>query len=77
MYHKDDSAEPSFGRIGKFIFLRARVCWPLLWLCRPFCPFCIWERCLDSNPEAQSDLQNTLDFRVITLEAFFGLRNKC
>jgi hypothetical protein len=27
--------------------LRARVCWPLLCLCRPFC---IFERCLDSNP---------------------------
>jgi hypothetical protein len=25
------------------------VCWPLLWLCRPFCTF---ERCLDSNQES-------------------------
>jgi hypothetical protein len=25
------------------------VCWPLLCLCRPFC---IIERCLDSNPES-------------------------
>ncbi len=30
-------------------FWRARVCWPLLCLC---CPFCIFERCLDSNPES-------------------------
>jgi len=30
-------------------FLRARVCWPLLCLCLPFC---IFERCLDSNPES-------------------------
>ncbi len=30
-------------------FGRARVCWPLLCLCRPFC---ICERCLDSNPES-------------------------
>ncbi len=29
--------------------LRTRVCWPLLCLCRPFC---IFERCLDSNPES-------------------------
>jgi hypothetical protein len=29
-------------------FRRARVCWPLLFLCRPFC---IFARCLDSNPE--------------------------
>ncbi len=26
-----------------------RVCWPLFFLC---CPFCIFERCLDSNPES-------------------------
>ncbi len=31
------------------IFWRARVCWLLLCLCRPFCMF---ERCLDSNPES-------------------------
>jgi hypothetical protein len=30
-------------------FWRATVCWPLLCLCRPFC---IFERCLDSNPES-------------------------
>ncbi len=30
-------------------FWRARVCWPLLCLCRPFC---IFERCLYSNPES-------------------------
>ncbi len=30
------------------LFLRATVCRPLLCLCRPFC---IFERCLDSNPE--------------------------
>jgi hypothetical protein len=28
---------------------RAGVCWSLLCLCRPFC---IFERCLDSNPES-------------------------
>jgi hypothetical protein len=32
-----------------FFFLRTRVCWPLLCLCRPFC---IFERCLNSNPES-------------------------
>jgi hypothetical protein len=32
-----------------YIFWRAKVCWPLLCLCRPFC---IFERCLDSNPES-------------------------
>jgi hypothetical protein len=32
-----------------YSFWRARVCWPLLCLCRPFC---IFERCLDSNPES-------------------------
>ncbi len=34
-----------------FLFLffwRARVYWPLLCLCRPFCMF---DRCMDSNPE--------------------------
>ncbi len=31
------------------IFWRARLCWPLFCLCRPFC---IFERCLDSNPES-------------------------
>ncbi len=30
-------------------FLRARVCWSLLFFCRPFS---IFERCLDSNPES-------------------------
>jgi hypothetical protein len=30
-------------------FLLARVCFPLLYNCRPFCSF---ERCLDSNPES-------------------------
>ncbi len=30
-------------------FWRARLCWPLLSLCRPFC---IFETCLDSNPES-------------------------
>ncbi len=30
-------------------FWRARVCWPLLCLCRPFW---IFERCPDSNPES-------------------------
>ncbi len=30
-------------------FWWARVCWPLLCLCRPFC---IFERCLDSDPES-------------------------
>ncbi len=30
-------------------FWRARVCWSLLCFCRPFC---IFERCLDSNPES-------------------------
>ncbi len=45
---------PLFFRILHFhsffvYFLwRARVCWPLLCLCRPFCTF---ERYLDSNPE--------------------------
>jgi hypothetical protein len=33
-----------------YFFRRARVCWPLLCFCRPFC---IFERCLDSNPESQ------------------------
>ncbi len=32
-----------------YIFLAARVCWPLFCL---HCPFCIYERCLDSNPES-------------------------
>ncbi len=32
-----------------YIFWWARVCWPLLCLCRPCC---IFERCLDSNPES-------------------------
>jgi hypothetical protein len=32
-----------------YIFWRARVCLPLLCLFRPFC---IFERCLDSNPES-------------------------
>jgi hypothetical protein len=31
------------------IFWWAIMCWPLLCLCRPFC---IFERCLDSNPES-------------------------
>jgi hypothetical protein len=35
--------------VKDFFFLRARVCWPLLCLCRPFC---IFVRCLDSNPES-------------------------
>ncbi len=32
-----------------YIFWRTRVCWPLLCL---GCPFYIFERCLDSNPES-------------------------
>ncbi len=32
-----------------YIFWWARVCWPLLCLCRPFC---IFDGCLDSNPES-------------------------
>jgi hypothetical protein len=32
-----------------YFFWRARVCWPLRCLCRPFC---IFERCLDSNWES-------------------------
>jgi hypothetical protein len=36
------------------IVLRAIVCWPLLCLCRPFC---IFEKCLDSNPETCSSRQ--------------------
>ncbi len=42
----------SFSCLLKTIFtcyLRARMCWPLLCLCRPFC---IFERCLDSIPES-------------------------
>ncbi len=37
------------GSFFIFIFLRATVCWPLLCICRPFC---IFKRCLDSNPES-------------------------
>ncbi len=33
-----------------YIFWWARVCWPLLYLCRPFV---IFEGCLDSNPESR------------------------
>jgi hypothetical protein len=33
-----------------YIYWRARVCWPLLCLCRPFCFF---ERCLYSHPESR------------------------
>jgi hypothetical protein len=32
-----------------YIFWPARVCWPLHYLRRPFC---IFKRCLDSNPES-------------------------
>ncbi len=32
-----------------YIFWRAKGCWPILCLCRPCC---IFERCLDSNPES-------------------------
>ncbi len=32
-----------------YIFWRARVCWPRLCLCRPFC---IFGSCLESNPES-------------------------
>jgi hypothetical protein len=42
----------------------ARVCWPLLCLCRPFC---IFERCLDSNPESCCSKQHygsLLNFQV-------------
>jgi hypothetical protein len=43
---------PPLGESANFsvviFFLRARVCWTLLFLCRPFC---IFERCLDSNPQ--------------------------
>jgi hypothetical protein len=53
--------EPFFLKLGSkyfglwinifpvYFFGRARMCWPLLCLCRPFC---IFERCLDSNPES-------------------------
>ncbi len=37
------------GRFFCIFFWQARMCWPLLCLCRPFC---ILERCLDSNPES-------------------------
>jgi hypothetical protein len=32
-----------------YLYSWARVCWPLLCLCRPFC---IFKTCLDSNPES-------------------------
>ncbi len=32
-----------------YFFRRAKVCWPLICWCRPIC---IFERCLDSNPES-------------------------
>jgi hypothetical protein len=35
-------------------FLSARVCWPLLCLCRPFC---IFERYVDKNPESYRSKQ--------------------
>ncbi len=38
------------------IFWGARVCWPLLCLCRPFGTL---ERCLDSNPESCRSKQAT------------------
>ncbi len=37
-----------YNFFGGYFFLRSRVWWPLLCLWRPFC---IFEKCLDSNPE--------------------------
>jgi hypothetical protein len=37
-----------------YIYWLARVCWPLLCLCRPFCFF---ERCLYSHPESSLSKQ--------------------
>jgi hypothetical protein len=49
--------DPGWNKFGSGInipdpqhcFWRARECWPLLCFCRPFC---ISDRCLDSNPES-------------------------
>jgi hypothetical protein len=38
-----------FNTFFYIFFWRARVCWPCHCLCRTFC---IFERCLDSNPES-------------------------
>jgi hypothetical protein len=46
---------PKRSHREKYFFLgRAKVCWPLLCLCRTFC---IFERCLDSNPESCCSMQ--------------------
>ncbi len=38
-----------YSRVSVDLGGRARVCWPLLCLCRPIC---IFERCLASNPKS-------------------------
>jgi hypothetical protein len=43
---------------NSFFYWRARVCWPLLCLGRPFCIF--YERYLDSNPESCRKLAGAL-----------------
>jgi hypothetical protein len=54
----------------------ATVCWPLLCLCRPFC---IFERCLDLNPEscrsklARYQLSNPSSWEMNAL--FLGVNN--
>jgi hypothetical protein len=43
-------------------FWRARVCWSLLCLTGMCHPFCIFERCLDSNPESCRSKQARYQF---------------
>jgi hypothetical protein len=47
-----DLSVPQYRNTSFLLFWRASVSWPLLCLCRPFC---IFERCLDSNPESCSN----------------------
>jgi hypothetical protein len=51
------------------LFWRARGCWPLLCLCRPFST-AIFQRCVDSKPEVWIRTQKTKQktFVLVTLD---------
>ncbi len=64
-YENDLQSNPSPIFVSFCIFFgRTRVCWPQLCLCRPFC---IFERCLDSNPESYKEVGALLTQPPISL----------
>jgi hypothetical protein len=51
------------------VIWQPRVCWPLLCIC---CPFCIFERCLDSNSESCRSKQKRYHLAVLRIHDILG-----